>query len=172
MLVRGTCQPVVQVFEMQGGKVAVAVEGVEMRAEAVSCQMPWAGMLGPLCLDGDFTATMLKRSLMLLNGSWAKIGLREPPSAILQEDRHFCLGIALSHVGDVDTLGGIGSLLQGFVRSRLVAHLMDEDVRRSHLMGERCHHLASVVAQVYGDVYRILWHRHEEYVFEALGVLL
>ena len=91
---------------------------------------------------------------------------------ILQEDRHFCLGIAFCHVGDVDTLGGIGSLLQGFVRSRLIAHLMDEDVLWSHLMGERCHHLASVVAQVNGDVYRILWHRHEEYVFETLCILL
>ena len=82
-------------------KVAVAVEGVEMRAEGglVPDALGWDAR-STFCLDGDFTATMLKRSLMLLKGSWAKmasVALR-----IFQEDRHLCIGIAFSHVCDVD----------------------------------------------------------------------
>ena len=171
MLVWRTSQPVVQVLQVQGGQVSVAVEGVEMGAECrlVPDALGWdtrSALLGWRLHGNDVEA--VSHALERLVGEDGLCSLL----GILQEDRHFCLGVALSHVGDVDTLGGIGSLLQGFVRSRLVAHLMDEDVLWSHLMGERCHHLASVVAQVYGDVYRILWHWYEEYVFETLCILL
>lgn len=91
---------------------------------------------------------------------------------IFQEDRHFCIGIAFSHVCDVDASGGVGSLLQGDVWCRLVAFLMNQNVFRRYLVGERGGYLAAVVAQVEGDVYGIFRHRNEEYVLETLRVLL
>ena len=91
---------------------------------------------------------------------------------IFQEDRHLCIGIAFSHVCDVDASGGVGSLLQGDVWCRLVAFLMNQNVFRRYLVGERGGYLAAVVAQVEGDVYGIFRHRNEEYVLETLRVLL
>ncbi len=55
---------------------------------------------------------------------------------------------------------------------RLVAFVMNQNVFRCYLVGERGGYLAAVVAQVEGDVYSIFRHRYEEYVLETLGVLL
>lgn len=38
-----------------------------------------------------------------------------------------------------------------------------------YLVGERGHHFPAVIAQVDGDINRVFWHGHQEYVFEALG---
>lgn len=61
---------------------------------------------------------------------------------IFQEYRHLCIGIAFSHVCDVDASGGVGSLLQGDVWCRLVAFLMNQNVLRRYLVGERGGYLA------------------------------
>lgn len=171
MLVWGTCQPVVQVFEMQGGKVAVAVEGVEMRAEGglVPDALGWdarSALLGWRFYGYDVEAVS-----HALEGFVGEDGLCSL-LRIFQEDRHFCIGIAFSHVCDVDASVGVGSLLQGDVWCRLVAFLMNQNVFRRYLVGERGGYLAAVVAQVEGDVYGIFRHRNEEYVLETLRVLL
>ena len=48
---------------------------------------------------------------------------------------------------------------------------MNQNVFRCYLMGERCHDFAAVVAQVEGDIYRILWHGYQKDILETLGVL-
>ncbi len=106
-------------------------------------------MLGPLFLGWRLHGNDVESVSHALEGLVGEDGLCSL-LRILQEDRHLCIGVAFSHVCDVDAPGGIGSLLQGVVWCRLVALVMNQDVFRRYLMGERCRYLAAVVAQVDG----------------------
>ena len=85
---------------------------------------------------------------------------------IFQEDWHLCIGIAFSTYAM--WMHRVVSAAAGRVTYGvgLLSFLMNQNVFRRYLVGERGGYLAAVVAQVEGDVYGIFRHRNEEYVLE------
>ena len=75
MLVRCACQHVVETLQMKGCQIAIAVEGIEMRAEGCLLPDTFRGFTGADSSDTDFRAMIWKRSCNVLKGSWRK---REP----------------------------------------------------------------------------------------------
>ena len=88
---------------------------------------------------------------------------------IFEERAHLFGAVTLGHVSNADAARGVGGRLQGDVRRHVaVADGAYQNVIGHHHVGERRHHLAAVVAQVNGDVDRILRHRHQEDILKAL----
>ena len=168
------CQPVVQVFQVKGGQVALAVERVEMGVEggvAPDAKMWRTGAAvdgGRLhCHDVETVAQRFER-FMGEKGFRGFLG-------IVEKSVHLTLLIPLCHKGDMDAACGVGSLLKSHIgRDVVVAGVADEDVGGHHGMRETHHGLLPVVVEFHCHVSSILWHRCEKYVLEraTLGMCL
>ena len=160
------------VTQVEGGQVAIAVEGVEVRTEDGVFPHAFGGDTGAALFrfghDGDDVETAFER----LEGLVSKkrvVGL----GGVGDEVVHVFLAIPFSDVGDVHTLIRVCGLHEGLVgRHFFLADVLDEDVRRYHAMGVADQDVEAAGAQLHGHVDRVLGHRQEEDVLERFPHLL
>ena len=110
MLVGDACQHVVQFLQVEGSQIAVAIERVEMRAEDRILPDAFRRPAGAVFLGGGHNGNHIEAVLHLMEWFMRKERFHRH-LAVLDECVHFVLLIPLSHIGHMDTTGGVGSLL-------------------------------------------------------------
>ena len=165
VLIRNARQEIMQLLQMKGGEITLAIKGIKMAG--CGCSLPQALMryAHPTVFGRSIHGNEIKSVCHGMKRLMGKQGL-DGLLAIPAEYVHLIGLIALCHKSYVYLAPAVSACAQ-ILPSAHLPYRTYENVSRIHTVLHAAAHLAVGIKERDGDVYRCLGHGNEEYVLKG-----